>query len=232
MTRMEDLGVVISTDLLILGGGLAGLVAAIKAKDYPLDVLLVDKQTIGWSGKAPKVGGGLWVMLPDDDVDKFAEYHVKNIGVYLNDQELLYSYARESFAAIHQLKEWGVKLATDEGGKLQTVRHPAGLWSGTGIDRDMLLPLRARAKTLGVKIVNKVHVVDLLKKGDRVVGAAGFNMIDGRFHILRAKATTKENTSVTAEISKPVRRPRSLMFIRNWAIQGRKSVRATHATST
>ena len=80
MSKAENLGEVVSTDLLIIGGGLAGLVAAIKAKQYPIDVLLVDKQTIGWSGKAPKVGGGLWVMLPDDDVDRFAEYHVKNIG--------------------------------------------------------------------------------------------------------------------------------------------------------
>ena len=103
MPTIEDLGEVVSTDLLIIGGGLAGLVAGIKAKEYPIDVLLVDKQTIGWSGKAPKVGGGLWVMLPDDDVDQFAEYHVKNIGCYLNDQELLYSYARESFGAIRQL---------------------------------------------------------------------------------------------------------------------------------
>ena len=81
MPTIENLGEVVSTDLLIIGGGLAGLVAAIKAKEYSVDVLLVDKQTIGWSGKAPKVGGGLWVMLPDDDVDRFAEYHVKKYRV-------------------------------------------------------------------------------------------------------------------------------------------------------
>ena len=80
MANADAMGEVITTDILIIGGGLAGLVAAIKAKEYPVDVLLVDKQTIGWSGKAPKVGGGLWVMLPDDDVDKMVEYHVKNVG--------------------------------------------------------------------------------------------------------------------------------------------------------
>ncbi len=193
MANIENLGEVVSTDLLIIGGGLAGLVAAIKAKEYSVDVLLVDKQTIGWSGKAPKVGGGLWVMLPDDDVDRFAEYHVRNIGCYLNDQELLYSYARESFGAIKQLMEWGVKLPQDAEGKLQTVRHPAGLWSGTGVDRDMLFPLRTRARELGARILNKVQVVELLKQGDRVVGAVGFNVIDGRFYIFKAKATILAN---------------------------------------
>jgi succinate dehydrogenase/fumarate reductase flavoprotein subunit len=193
MPIIEDLGEVISTDLLIIGGGLAGLVAAIRAKEYPVDVLLVDKQTIGWSGKAPKVGGGLWVMLPDDDVDRFAEYHVKNIGCYLNDQELLYSYARESFEAIETLMEWGVKLARDEEGKLQTVRHPAGLWSGTGIDRDMLFPLRTKAREMGAKILNKVQVVELLTQADRVVGAVGFNIIDTRFYIFKPKAIILAN---------------------------------------
>jgi len=193
MANIENLGEVASTDLLIIGGGLAGLVAGIKAKEYPIDVLLLDKQTIGWSGKAPKVGGGLWVMLPDDDVDRFAEYHVRNIGCYLNDQELLYFYARESFGAIKQLMEWGVRLPQDAEGKLQTVRHPADLWSGTGVDRDMLFPLRTRVRELGAKILNKVQVVELLKQGDRVVGAVGFNVIDGRFHIFKAKATILAN---------------------------------------
>ena len=42
MGGLEDLGEVISTDVLIIGGGLGGLVAAIKVKEYPVDVLLVD----------------------------------------------------------------------------------------------------------------------------------------------------------------------------------------------
>jgi succinate dehydrogenase/fumarate reductase flavoprotein subunit len=193
MMKMENLGEVVSTDLLIIGGGLAGLVAALKAKEYPIDVLLVEKQTIGWSGKAPKVGGGLWVMLPEDDADQFAEYHIRNIGCYLNDQELLDAYARESFGAVQQMMEWGVGLARDAEGNLQTVRHPAGLWSGTGIDRDMLFPLRTRAREMGTKILNKVHVVDLVKQGDQVVGAVGFNLMDGRFYVFQAKATILAN---------------------------------------
>jgi len=202
MGGLESLGEVISTDVLIIGGGLGGLVAAIKAKEYPVDVLLVDKQTIGWSGKAPKVGGGLWVMLSDDDIDKIAEYHIRNIGFYLNDQELLYSYARESFGAVKQLVEWGVKLPRDSAGQLQTARHPANLWSGTGIDRDMLLPLRNKARKMGAKILNKVQVIDLLKQGDQVIGAVGFNIIDGRFYIFRAKATLLANGSCNYRVKR------------------------------
>lgn len=111
MAKIEDLGEVISTDVLIVGGGISGLVAANKAKDYPVDVLLVDKQTIGWAGKAPKGGGFLLAMAEEDDLDEFVEYHVRNAGYYLNDQELLYSWVSQTNAALEQLSEWGVKVA-------------------------------------------------------------------------------------------------------------------------
>jgi succinate dehydrogenase/fumarate reductase flavoprotein subunit len=51
-----------------------------------------------------------------------------------------------------------------------------------------MLPLRAKARKMGAKIMNKVQVVDLLKQGDRVVGAVGFNLIDNRFYVFKTKA--------------------------------------------
>lgn len=55
MANLEDLGEVISTDVLIVGGGIAGLCAAIRVKEESQnpDVLLMDKATIGWSGASP-----------------------------------------------------------------------------------------------------------------------------------------------------------------------------------
>jgi succinate dehydrogenase / fumarate reductase flavoprotein subunit len=193
MTKSDVAAEVISTDVLIIGGGLGGLAAAIEAKRQPVDVLVVDKQTIGWSGKAPKIGGGMWVMLPDDDVQKFAEYHVKNVGFYLNDQELLEAYARESFRAVEQLIEWGVNLARDTDGGLKTSRHQLNLWSGTGIDRDLLLPLRTRALKTGVRTLDKVQIVDLLTQHELVTGAIGFGLIDCRPYIFQAKAVILAN---------------------------------------
>ena len=201
MAKIEDLGEVISTDVLVVGGGISGLAAANKAKDYAVDVLLVDKQTIGWAGKAPKGGGFLITLGEKDDVDEFVEYHVRNLGYYLNDQELLYSYARRFNETVEQLANWGAKVAKNAEGKLDMIKCPLFdprfrfRWSIVGVDLDMLLPLRARARKAGVKILNKVQVVDLLKQGDRVVGAVGFNIVDGRFYILKAKATILANGS-------------------------------------
>ena len=196
MVDLEKLGDVVSTDLLIIGGGVGGLAAALQAKEKlsSLDVLIVEKQTAGWSGKAQKVGGGLWLLAPEDDVDKFVEYHVRNIGCYLNDQDLLYSWAQEAYGAIEQFGRWGVPVARDADGKLQTVSHPLGLWSGTGGDQN-IRPMWESACKMGVKIINKTHIVDLLKQGDRVAGAVGFNLIDGRFYVFKAKAIILANGS-------------------------------------
>ena len=205
MAKVEDLGEVISTDVLIIGGGISGLAAAIKAKENPVDVLLVDKQTVGWAGKAPK-GGGFFLVLDEDEVDGFVEYHVRNFGHYLNDQELLYSHGREAYSSVEQLAEWGVNVCKDTEGKLDTTKtalfspYFKSRWSIVGVDLDMLLPLRARIRRMGVKILSKVQVVELLKKGDRVVGAVGFNIIDGCFYILKAKATILANGSCNYKV--------------------------------
>ena len=126
MSNLEDLGEVISTDVLIIGGGIAGLVAALKAKEYPVDVLVVEKQTTGWAGKAPKVGGGLSFVGPDEDPDKFAEYQARNVGFYLNDQDLLDAYANETYGAAQQMVAWGTTIARNPDGTMQIKKHPPG----------------------------------------------------------------------------------------------------------
>lgn len=189
MASLEDLGKVVSTDVLIVGGGIGGLPAAIKVKETSpeLDVLLVDKATIGWSGAAPKGGGVFWVIAPEDDLDTFVEVHVKGIGLYLEDQELLYEFARDTYGAVEQLAGWGVNVPKHDG-KLATYHILDTRWSHASADMDMLLSLRARARKLGAKMLNKIQIVDLIKEGDRVAGAVGFNIVDNSFYIFQAKA--------------------------------------------
>src|SRR4030042_1656701 len=204
MRVIKDVGEVISTDVLIIGGGIGGLVAAIKAKEYPVDVLLVDKETVGWSGKAPKGGGILALVAPEDDLDQFVEHHVRDIGDYLNDQELLYSLAQETYQAVEQIELWGVKTKKDEQGKLAIFKHYNSVkhCSLVGVDLDMLLPLRAVARKMGTRILNKVQVIDLLKQGDRVIGAGGFNVVNGSFILFKSKATILANGSCSYKVQR------------------------------
>lgn len=183
-----------NTDVLIIGGGFGGLAAAIRIKELSPDasVLLVDKQTIGWAGKANKGAGVLWVLAPGDDVEAFVDFHVKNIGIYLNDQDLLSAMARESYGAARKLADWGVKVMKTSEGELDVMRLPFG-WSLAAADLDMMQPLQAKAAALGVKFVHKTQVVELLKQDGRIIGAAGFNLLDGRLAVFHAKATLLAN---------------------------------------
>ena len=54
MDKINDLGIVYTSDLLIIGGGISGLATAIAAKENnkDLDVLVVGRGAVGWSGQA------------------------------------------------------------------------------------------------------------------------------------------------------------------------------------
>jgi succinate dehydrogenase / fumarate reductase flavoprotein subunit len=200
---LEDLGEVVSTDVLIIGGGIGGITTAIKVKEESpnASVLIVEKQTTGWSGKATKIGGFLAFLAPENNADKFIDFQVRNTGIYLNDQELLTSYVRDSYQALIQLGEWGVRIAKDKEGKIATMKaFWAPDWTVGFIDIDMMLPLRTRARKLGTKILDKIHVVDLLKKDGAVIGAVGFNIVNGRFYIFKAKATVLANGSCNYKV--------------------------------
>jgi succinate dehydrogenase / fumarate reductase, flavoprotein subunit len=195
MAKLEEVGEVVSTDLLVVGGGIAGLAAAIRAKEVSPDVnvLLVDKQTIGWGGKANRGGGILWVLGPDNDIDRFVEYHVKNIGDYLNDQELLRLFASETYGAVEKLAEWGVNVMKNAEGKIDLRPFGSFGWCLGALDLDLMRPLRTKASKLGVKFMDKTEVARIFNQGDRVTGAFGFNLIDGRSVVFKAKAIILAN---------------------------------------
>ncbi|HEY5961771.1 MAG TPA: FAD-binding protein, partial [Polyangiaceae bacterium] len=196
--KLEELAEVVATDVLIIGGGVGGLTAAVKAKEAnpSLDVLIVEKQTSGWAGKAPKIGGFLAFLAPNADADKFMDFQVRNCGFYLNDQQMLMRYVQSTYQAIEQFGEWGVTLARNPDGNLFSLPDTwAREYSFSLVDIDMMLPIRTRARELGTRILNKIHVVDLLKQGNRVVGAVGFHIVTGQFYIIKAKATVLANGS-------------------------------------
>lgn len=198
MANIDNMNEMISTDVLIIGGGIGGLVTAVKAKEANpnVNVLVVEKQTAGWAGKATKIGGILAFLSPDKSEDKFLDFQVRTSGLYLNDQDLLAKYVKSTFKAIKDFEEWGAKLARTPDGKLVAIpTFYAPELSMTFIDIDLMLPIRARARRLGVKFIDKVHVVDLLKKDDKIVGAVGFDIIGGKFYVFKARATVLANGS-------------------------------------
>lgn len=191
MSKLESLGEVLTGDVLVIGGGIAGLIAAngIKEKNPDLDVLIAEKSTTGWAGgKANKGGGILQVVLEDEHVKAYQEYHTRNVGLYLNDQKLLERYVKGHKPLMEQFEAWGVEcqgLGESRKDYPQLGDFP---WSIAAIDFTVMNKLRRQAVKNKVRISDKTQIVELLTSKGRVVGAVGFNIVDGTFKIFQTKA--------------------------------------------
>ena len=117
---------VVETDVLVIGGGIAGCFAAIKAKEQGVDVTLVDKGYVGKTGMSPSATRFL-VFNPEwgHDLDAWMN-QVSFIGEYMNDLEWTEITLKESYAAYEDLLSWGVEFLKYPNGQfvLAPVRAP------------------------------------------------------------------------------------------------------------
>lgn len=190
MRRMDALGQRITTDVLVIGGGLSGMLAAIKAREKGVDVLVVDKGGTGWAGQMPVTGGYSMFLFPDHFEEWFT-WMVES-GEYLNNQEWTSLYGKENHDAISEGVDLGLPFDMTEG--RVTVIHRDRHYTTARYDQDkFLLRLKSAAAKKGVRLMDKIFMVDLLHEDGKVAGAVGFGLIDGKTYILKAKATIIAN---------------------------------------
>jgi len=193
--KLEDLGIVVSADLLVIGHGIAGTTAALGAKESnpDLDVLLVDKASTGWAGKANKGGCIFMDVLSDKNAVDTVEWHVRKTGEYLNNQDMFLKFIRSCPEAIDKMGSWGASITRNSDNTLSTVPNFPAPWTLTGVDADFLLRMTNTAKRQGCRFMDKIAVTDLLTKDGKVVGAVGFSMLNGDKYIFKAKAVILAN---------------------------------------
>jgi succinate dehydrogenase/fumarate reductase flavoprotein subunit len=107
-------------DIVVIGGGTAGPMAAIKAKqENPnLKVLLIEKANVKRSGAISMGMDGLNnAIIPGYATPEqyTKEITIANDGVV--NQTTVYAYAKHSFITIQQLDQWGIKFEKDETGE-------------------------------------------------------------------------------------------------------------------
>jgi succinate dehydrogenase/fumarate reductase flavoprotein subunit len=186
----------LSTDILIIGGGSAGLWAADRAKeiDSSLDVLIVDKGPADWGGLMSMAGGDFDVILPDEKVDDW----VKDLVYYydgLCDQDLVEALLSQSYARMQDYERLGCRFFKKEDGSykgipqrgLPNIKLYPAKYKGKG-GEDMVRNLVREVKERGVKRLGRILITDLLKDGEVVAGALGFDTRSGDFYVIEAKA--------------------------------------------
>jgi succinate dehydrogenase/fumarate reductase flavoprotein subunit len=188
ITRKEDLQV----DLLIIGGGTAGPMAALKAKkkNPALSVLIVDKATVRRGGSICR-GMDAFNNVTVPGVATVQEY-VDSIDMMsdgIADPNISRVVAEKSFAILRELEDWGVAtFPRDENGHYMVQKfHPKGAFLAEM--RGDIKP--AMAKLLeehGVKVLNRTMATRLFSADGRVTGAALFNIRSGVFQACTAKA--------------------------------------------
>ena len=187
-----------SADFLVVGGGIGGLCAAVAAKEKNPDasVIVVEKQTVGYGGKANKGGGVLqWFDLEHTKPVDFVQYHAHAVGCYLGDQEVMMKYVAMNNELLDRLNGWGVVVPKAGG------RAAGPLTYMVSIDLDSCIKMRKMCVKLGIQIYNKVAISDLLTVDGKMAGAVGYSLLDGTFHVFTAKAvlmaTGSQNYRIT-----------------------------------
>lgn len=191
MIYMAESNNTISTDVLVIGGGIGGVCAAIKAAEQKARVLVVEKADPRWGGQVPFAGGWFFCLFPDDDKDGWLKFSIED-GHHLIDRRWLLKYGEETYPRFNELMKWGVQFRMDARGGLQRIRspekHPYGSLTLVPRPAGIQLALTRTAVKNGVKFLNKTYVPELIVQNSQVVGAVGFDLITGDFRIFLSKA--------------------------------------------
>ncbi|WTE49008.1 fumarate reductase/succinate dehydrogenase flavoprotein subunit [Streptomyces sp. NBC_01622] len=185
----------LTCDVLVIGGGTAGTMAALTAAERGANVLLLEKAHVRHSGAlAMGMDGVNNAVIPGraEPDDYVAEITRANDGIV--DQSTVRQTATRGFAMVQRLESYGVKFEKDEHGEYAVRQvHRSGSYvlpmpEGKDVKKVLYRQLRRREMRERIRIENRVMPVRVLTTGGRAVGAAGFNTRTGGFVSVRAGA--------------------------------------------
>lgn len=176
----------LSTDVLVIGSGGAGLRAAIEASDLGASTALVSNGATGKSGATMLAGadvtldgaGAAKIGLAgneEDSKEKFLHDIIVQ-GYYLNNQRLVEAYVRDAPIRTKELIDWGVKYTWDGKRALLT----------QGVELNRVLTEQTRKRN--ITILDDIYMTDLLTLGGSVVGAVGVDVNLGEVQVFKAKS--------------------------------------------
>ena len=206
----------IEADVLVVGGGLAGCMAAIKAAEHGITVVLADKANTENSGCAGTGIDHSWAYIPPVHgplgytIDDMMQDHIQAVCSGMVDQDLLYMAVSQNYDRMLDLEKFGINIRYDDSilpGKFRVVTQFHSVATSFNFDgRHLKLQLTREAKKRGVKIYNRVMVTDLLSCNGEVAGAVGVGVRDGNIYSFKSKTvvlSTGRSNRMTRSASGP-----------------------------
>jgi succinate dehydrogenase/fumarate reductase flavoprotein subunit len=206
----------IETDVLVIGGGLAGCMAAIKAAEHGVRIVIAEKANTENSGCAGTGIDHSWAYIPPVHeplgytFDNMMEDHIQGAAGGLVNVHLLDLVASQNYHRMLDLEKFGIKIRYADSilpGKFRVVPQFHSVPTSFNFDgRYLKLRLTRQAKKRGVEIYNRVMMTDLLTSGGEVAGALGIGVRDGNLYLFRAKAvvlSTGRSNRMTRSMSGP-----------------------------
>ena len=187
----------VTTDLLIIGGGMAACGAAVEAaywaKKNGLKVTIVDKAAMDRSGAVAMGLSALNMYVGIRDGENTPEdyvHYVRQDLMGVSREDLVYDIARHIDGTVHLLEKWGLPIWKDENGAYVHEGRWQLMINGESYKVIVSEAAKNALATMGddAEIYERVFIVDPLMDGDRVAGAVGFSIREEKFYVFKAKA--------------------------------------------
>ncbi len=182
-------------DVLVIGAGGAGLRAAIEASAHGVSVGLICKSLLGKAHTVMAEGGVAAALSNVDERDNWKVHFTDTMrgGQYLNNWRMAELHAKEAPERVRELESWGALFDRTKDGKILQRnfgghKYPRLAHVGDRTGLEMIRTLQDHGIHLGMQVHMEFTIITLLKDGDRVVGAFGYDRERGRFKVFRAKA--------------------------------------------
>jgi succinate dehydrogenase/fumarate reductase flavoprotein subunit len=156
----------IQTDVLVIGGGMAGLFASVKAHDGGAKVLMVSKGRLGSSGQTPFAKG---IFSYDEkkeklSIDEFVE-KVSRSSLGTSNKAYTKQVAEHSKKRVEELKQWG-------------------FFDSALYNKAFLKPIEER----NIPLLERIMITNLLKEDGKIAGAVGFSLDEEKIVTIKAKS--------------------------------------------
>jgi len=197
-------GTLIDTDILVIGAGAGGLLAALSAKRHGAPgtrVSIADTWLVGRTGHTAFSNAWTVVVEPEDDLEAITREIIAG-NDWMADQVLVREVLAMSWDRLKNLEGLDLKFPKDDRGRY--IRRPT-----RGLDDTRVLcpvggglefswRLRQGLEAEGVQILDRIFVTGLMRgRGDAIVGAVGIHSRTGAFHAIKAHATVVCTNAIT-----------------------------------